>query len=206
MNKDSTIFYIARHGQVDWNTKGLVLGQRDHPLNDKGIKQAKRLAKEIKNIKFDAIFSSDLLRAKETAEIIASGRKIPVQTNKTLREQTFGHFEGWKKNEFINLFDKWNEMSDEERHNYTLSDDMESNANAVKRLINFLEETSKQYLGKTVLVIAHGALMRYLLIQLGYASYDYLSHFENTGYIKITIKEEDIVLNEVKGFKREEKK
>lgn len=202
MNRNYTTFYIVRHGQVDWNAKGLVLGQKDHPLDESGKNQAKQLAKEIKDIKFDAIFSSDLLRAKETAEIIASERKIPVQVDKALREQTFGHFEGWKKNEFISLFDKWNEMSDEERHNYTLSDDMESNASAVNRLINFLKQTSNEYLGKTVLIVAHGALMRYLLIQLGHASYDYLSHFENTGYIKLEIMEDKIIVKDIKGFRK----
>ena len=203
MNKNSTTIYLVRHGEVDWNVKGLVLGQKDFPLNQKGRRQAKKLAKTIANTRLDAIFSSDLMRAKETAEVIAHSRNLTVKTSKALREQTFGRYEGWDKEKFINLFDKWNEMSDEERHKYTLSEDVESNENAVNRLINFIRRISNNFIGKTILIVTHGAIMRYLLIQLGYASYDYLSYFDNTGYIKLEIQGSRILLKEVKGFNKE---
>ena len=75
---------------TEWNEIGLIQGHSDSPLTAQGITQAKELAKKLKNVKFDLIFSSDLLRAKRTAEIIALEHKLFVQTSKLLRERDFG--------------------------------------------------------------------------------------------------------------------
>lgn len=199
-NSTFTTIYIVRHGEVDWNSKGLVLGQKDFPLNNKGKKQAIELKNHLKKINFNVIFSSDLMRANETAKIIAANKKIPLKVTNALREQSFGKYEGWEKQKFLKLFDKWQEMSNDERHRYVLSDDMESNEQAVNRFITFLREIVISHKRKTVLVVTHGALMRYLLINLGYSSYDYISHFDNTGYIKLESDGIDFFIKELKGF------
>ena len=85
--------YLVRHGETDWNVKGLLQGHTDIDLNKTGIKQAKELAKKLRRIKFAISFSSDLLRARRTAEIIATEKKIAVKTTTTLRERKFGRFE-----------------------------------------------------------------------------------------------------------------
>lgn len=200
MNTNRTIIYIVRHGEVDWNSKGLVLGQKDFPLNSKGKKQAKELKNQLKRVHFDVIFSSDLIRAKETAKVIAANKKIPLKVTNTLREQSFGKYEGWEKQKFLKLFDKWKEMSNDERHRYALSEDMESNEKAVNRLISFLYRVTTIHRYKSVLVVTHGAIMRYLLIHLGYASYDYLSYFDNTGYVELQLKDSNFLIKDVKGF------
>ena len=65
------MIYLVRHGQTDWNIeKKHTQGHTDIPLNENGKKQAEQLAQSISNLKIDKIISSDLLRAKETAEII----------------------------------------------------------------------------------------------------------------------------------------
>lgn len=199
-NLTITTIYIVRHGEVEWNSKKLVLGQTDLMLTEKGIKQAKKIRSKLKSIKLDAIFSSDLVRAKKTAEIIALERKLVVQTRKTLREQSFGKYEGWEKQEFLKLFDKWQEMSNDERHKYVLSDDMESNEQALNRFLTFLGEITISHKGQTILAVTHGALMRYLLIHLGSSSYDYISHFDNTGYIKLESDGFNFFIKELKGF------
>lgn len=195
-----TTIYLVRHGEVEWNVKKLVLGQTDLALTEKGIKQAEKLKNKLRSIKFDAIFSSDLVRAKKTAEIIALERNLTVQTRKALREQSFGKYQGWERGAFLKLFDKWNEMTNEERHKYTLSDDMESNEQALIRLLTFLGEVKISHKGQTVLVVTHGALMRYLLIHLGHSSYDYISYFNNTGYIKLESDGVNYFIKELKGF------
>ena len=87
--------YLIRHGETDWNAKGLLQGQSDIPLNKEGEKQTIEAAKKhFKKIKFAAIFSSDLVRAKRTAEIIALEKKMAVETSVLLRERDFGPFEG----------------------------------------------------------------------------------------------------------------
>jgi len=195
-----TTIYIVRHGEVDWNKKKLVLGQVDKHLNAEGKKQAIILKCRFKNIHFDAIYSSDLNRAIETAKIIAEGKGITIKTIKALREQSFGRYEGWKKKDLLALFYKWKQMTNEERHTYTLSKDMESNINVLDRFIYFLNKNVKLYKEKTILVVTHGALMRYLSIYLGYSSYDYLSYFDNTGYIKLKSDGINFFVDELRGF------
>lgn len=63
-------------------------------LTELGITQAKETGEKLKHIKFDAIFSSDLVRAKKTAEIIKFDRELMIETSHLLRERAYGHFEG----------------------------------------------------------------------------------------------------------------
>src|SRR3990167_4625255 len=86
--------YVVRHGESEWNVKGLIQGQSDSPLTQSGERQAFLLAKELKNIKFGAVFSSDLVRAKRTADMIALERSLAIQTSKALIERNFGKLEG----------------------------------------------------------------------------------------------------------------
>ena len=98
--------YIVRHGETEWNVKKIIQGNEDIPLNKKGESQAKELAKKLRHIKFDVIFSSDLIRAKRTAEIINIEKKLIVQTTKALKERYFGKYQGKSfavNNEMIKL-------------------------------------------------------------------------------------------------------
>lgn len=196
-----TTIFIVRHGQTVWNTQGRVQGQKDSPLTELGIQQAKNLAKEFKDIHFDHIFSSDLLRAKRTAEIIALEKKLAIQATIVLREQSYGKYEGIQREEFYKLFVKWDQLSDAQRHTHVVGDDMESNETAVGRLITFIRETALAYPDNTVLIVTHGALMRYFYIHLGYGTYTSFRGFENLGYIKIETDGVDFFLKEAKGIK-----
>lgn len=198
MNKEFTTIYIARHGQTEWNVKGLMQGHRDTHLTEKGKQEAEGLKNQFKSIHLDVIFSSDLIRARETARPIASDKNLVLQTTKILREQSFGQYEGLDKESFFKLFDKWNDMNDEERQKYKLSDDMESNEEALNRLTAFLKETATTYKGKSVLIVSHGGLMRYLLIKLGIADYNYF--FENSGYIELESDGKEFVVKKLKGL------
>lgn len=120
------------------------------------------------------MFSSDTLRAKQTAEIIAMERKIAVKTTQLLRERSFGKYEGRSLDIFTNelkqLVQKFKKMSDEEKkkHKYPT---MESDEQIVGRFITFLREIAIAYPGKTVLVISHSVIISALLIHLGYIKY-----------------------------------
>src|SRR5215469_16993912 len=94
MKNKLTTFYIVRHGESDGNIgKGNNHSfGKGSALTEKGKDQARSLATTLKNISFDALFSSDLIRAEQTAEIIALENKITVNTTKRLRERTLAPY------------------------------------------------------------------------------------------------------------------
>ena len=189
--------YVVRHGETEWNVKGLIQGQMDSPLTENGIKQAEQLSTELKDISFDEVFSSDLLRAKRTAEIITLERNLAIQAIKALREQSYGRYEGTSGEEFRKLFTRWKEMTDQERHTFKLADDVESNEEALIRFITFLREVAIGYREKTILMVTHGAIMRYFLIHLGYGTYDSIKRIHNTAYIKLETDGVDFFIKKV---------
>ena len=65
------MIYIIRHGQTELNTRNVLQGRSDHPLNETGLRQAKEAAERLKGVSFAAVYSSPLIRAIRTAEIIA---------------------------------------------------------------------------------------------------------------------------------------
>ena len=85
---------LVRHGQTDWNLEGRYQGQSDVPLNENGLAQAKSLTEQLKGQTFSAIYSSDLMRARQTAELIAKMLGITMQIEPRLREINQGEWEG----------------------------------------------------------------------------------------------------------------
>jgi broad specificity phosphatase PhoE len=188
----NTTFYIVRHGQTDWNIQGrLHGGDSNTSLNQVGKEEATQIAQVLKDIHFDEIYSSDLDRSVETAELVAKERNIEVKTAKALREKSYGSYEGRNRKEvqteLKDLFDEWKKLSDEEKMKYKIYKDGESDSEAVERFIRHLREIAVAYPGKTVLIASHGGIMRYFLIKLGWATYDELATHgvKNAAYIKV---------------------
>jgi probable phosphoglycerate mutase len=90
----ATRVIVLRHGQTAWNADTRIQGQLDIPLDDTGRQQAERLALALADEGLDAIYSSDLLRARATAEPLAQRCGLPLATDMRLRERGFGRFEG----------------------------------------------------------------------------------------------------------------
>ncbi|MCL1886436.1 MAG: histidine phosphatase family protein [Betaproteobacteria bacterium] len=95
----STEILIIRHGQTEWNVTKRLQGHTDIPLNEKGMEQALVLAQTLQKEKLDAVFSSDLQRARKTAEEIAKWHNLPVQVDMAFRERSYGAFEGLSREE-----------------------------------------------------------------------------------------------------------
>jgi broad specificity phosphatase PhoE len=89
-----TTLLLVRHGETDWNADGRLQGHTDRPLSDYGRRQARLLAGELEAEKLEAIYSSDLDRARETAEVVGERLGLPVELDPDLREKDWGNWEG----------------------------------------------------------------------------------------------------------------
>ncbi len=98
-------FYFIRHGETDWNRNRRVMGCVDISLNANGIRQCHEVSLRVQKLKIERIVSSPLIRAKQTAEIINSYLKLPIESHDTLKECCWGCREGQITND--NLFEQW---------------------------------------------------------------------------------------------------
>ena len=182
--------YLVRHGQSEWNVQNLMQGKTSGvPLTKTGIKQARAIEAKLKKIKFAAIFSSDLMRARQTAQVIAWQRKLAVTTARAIRERSFGAYEGKTLEQYQEdlreTLKRFDVLSDKDKFKFVYPHGIESIGGTVARVITFLREVAVAYAGKNVLVISHGGVLRLLLIHLGYGTYNQLPPFciDNTGYL-----------------------
>jgi len=142
---------LIRHGITDWNHLGKTQGVSNMPLNDEGISQADKLGNRLSKEEWDLIISSDLVRAKETAEIIAGKMNVPIHSfDKRIREINCGRIEGTTEEErVIRWGTNWRD----------LDLGMERFELVAKRGIDFIDEISNVHKDKKVLVVSHGALI-----------------------------------------------
>lgn len=144
------MLYVVRHGQTDWNIAGKIQGKTDIPLNENGLDQANVVKEMLKDVKFTNVYSSPLLRAKNTAEIICDS-KISVLTDERISERCMGDYEGMDPHS-MNLERFWD---------YSKNVNVE-NVEPVKDLINrvydFLEEKKESYENGDVLIVTHGGV------------------------------------------------
>jgi broad specificity phosphatase PhoE len=151
-----TTLLLVRHGETDWNRDGRWQGHSDTHLNEVGREQAARLADELGRI--DVVYSSDLARARETAEIVAERLGLEVEVDARLRERSFGAWEGKTRTEIEAEFG--------EAHTRWLAgegpgaDDAEPFADFGARVQSFLEDVQARHPDETVLVVAHGGSIR----------------------------------------------
>jgi broad specificity phosphatase PhoE len=206
--KNYCTIYLVRHGETEWNKKGIVMGQSDSPLTETGIEQVKATARELKDVNFDAIFSSDLHRAERTAEIIKLERQIAVQTSKALRERAYGHYEGTSSEEYGNKFqasfNKLEKLTEQERNKFKFDHDIESDEEVIGRMITQLREIAVAYPGKNVLVVGHGSCIRTFLTHTGYVKFGELKTgaISNGSVVVVLCDGIDFFIKEAKGIKK----
>ncbi len=145
-----TTFALIRHGQTDWNAQRRLQGATDIPLNDVGRGQARDAVDVLSDYEWDAIVSSPLSRAAETANVIADGLGLSVTRHiRALAERSFGPAEGLQAGpelEALRIPGGYRGAESEE--------------DAAARGLGALEALADEFRGRRVLVVAHGTLLR----------------------------------------------
>lgn len=157
---------FIRHGETAWNLEGRCQGFSDIQLNKRGFEQAKKLAESFQNEKITAIYSSPLLRARQTAEIIAESQQIPVFLKEGLKELNQGVLEGIA---FVDLKDKYKDLLEEWMNNPCdlQLPDGECLRKVQERAWKCIEEIVKKHQDKDCLVIvSHNLTIITILCQI----------------------------------------
>ena len=156
--------YIISHGQTDWKRARRLQVRTDIPLNEWGRLVAELTREGLKDVTFDVAFTSPLIRAKETAELILKDRNIPIVEDERIIEVNFGAYEGESfqlDNENLqNFFSK--------PEAYYPVDGSESMESILERTRDFLSELSQnpKYQDSTILISTHGAALCGLLCNI----------------------------------------
>ncbi|MDD4169805.1 MAG: alpha-ribazole phosphatase [Desulfotomaculaceae bacterium] len=155
------IFFV-RHGETTWNVLLKLQGHSDVALSDRGREQAELLSQRLAAMKIDCLYSSDLTRACETAEIIAGPHALKVNKESSFREFNFGIWEGLTieevKKDYTGEIKQWwaNPMNTRIPGGEMLSEVVERSTIATKKIID-------RHNGETVLIVAHGGVIRSII-------------------------------------------
>lgn len=152
-----TDFWLVRHGQTDWNLKGRWQGQSsDAPsLNETGRRQALALLDQLKHVQFSAIYSSDLLRSRQTAELIANHLCLGITLESRLREMNLGDWEGMLSDEIQSQYPQ--ELAERACNPlHASAPGGESAIQVARRVIAAVNEIGMRHHDKPVLIVAHG--------------------------------------------------
>ena len=154
-----TLVYLIRHGETFWNREQRLQGQLDSPLTEEGIRQATVLAIKLADIRFDAVYASDLERARHTAHIIISRtNNISVTYDDRIRERHFGSFQGLTWEEIYAKYpdDAARELSGNAMNKVPGG---ESKHQLLDRVIAFFNEITTRHPAQKVLVVSHGGVL-----------------------------------------------
>jgi broad specificity phosphatase PhoE len=187
-----TTLILVRHGETDWNRDGRWQGHADAPLNERGREQARRLAAELAGEDVAAVYSSDLSRARETADIIAERLGRDVSVDPRLREVHVGSWSGLTMPEieerFPAEFARW--RSGDAGHSFA---DGETYAAMGERVVAAVEEIAAQHPGEQVVIVLHGGPVRSVLAHAAGITYEEQrhrrQHLANCGYVRVAVRD-----------------
>jgi probable phosphoglycerate mutase len=154
----TTRLCVVRHGETAWNAEHRVQGQLDVPLNAIGLAQAAAAAKVLSQEKFDAIYSSDLSRARQTARPTANLLSLEVLLEKGLRERHYGIFERLTYAEVKTRFPEDYARFEAREPDYAFQTG-ESLKDFSVRSIAVISKIAKEHEGQSVLVFTHGGVL-----------------------------------------------
>ena len=193
----SSYLALVRHGQSEWNEKNLFTGWKDPKLTPRGVDEAIKAGKELKEAgySFDKMFTSDLFRAQDTGRIILEQMDIPsieVIKDVSLNERNYGDLAGLNKDEARK---KWGE---DQVHIWRRSFDVpppggESLKDTAERVLPYFKENIIPELieGLNILVAAHGNSLRALVMELEEISSEEIVELEISTGVPLVYKFEE---------------
>jgi probable phosphoglycerate mutase len=154
----ATRIIAIRHGETAWNVETRVQGQLDVGLNDTGRWQARRVAQALGDEPVSAVYTSDLVRARDTARAIADATGNALQAHKGLRERSFGALQG---KTFAEIEAAWPEQSRRWRQRDPLWTPQggESLLDLRKRITQTAAELAGRHVGEQIVLVAHGGVL-----------------------------------------------
>jgi probable phosphoglycerate mutase len=159
---ESTRLYLVRHGQTEFNASGRVQGHTESALTERGRDEADRTGRALAGRGIQTLYTSDLGRARETAERIAVCLGLPIRNDPRLREVAFGELEGRTWGELDAYFHR---AEREGRGDWFTHVPLggESRAQMQQRAVATLTELSREHQGETLLVVSHGGFIGFFL-------------------------------------------
>ena len=157
-----TQFALLRHAETEWNREKRIQGQQDAPLTSDGRQQAEEWGRALNRYQFDHLVTSDLGRAKVTANIINQSLNLPFSEERRLREQHWGMWSGMKFGDLS--IDDLREQVKLGWHFRPAGG--ESRLEVLERSRQALREIAQSRVGEHILVVTHGGVIRCLLYRL----------------------------------------
>lgn len=154
----NTTLVLVRHGETAWNVEGRIQGHLDIPLNETGLAQADAVGKRLSGERFDAIYSSDLIRAYRTASPAVTDPARDIRREPRLRERHLGVLQGLTGEEAAARQPAaWKAFK--ARDPATLLAQGESLGQFASRIVDFIEEKLGAHAGGRVLIVTHGGAL-----------------------------------------------
>ena len=160
--------YIVRHGETIWNEKKLLQGRTDIELNENGRRLAKITGENLHDTAFDVVYSSPLVRAYETAQLIIGDRNIPIIKNDLIKELCFGSWEGQNMSMLLKDDNQAFKYFFKEPHLYRATEGGETLEQLCERAAAFMTEYIEPLEKKAerVMIVAHGAINKALMMHV----------------------------------------
>ena len=183
----STRFFLVRHGETLFNHEGRVQGWLDVPLSENGLRQAERIAHRLQHDTIHAIYSSDLSRARDTAETIGQALNLPVQLDERLREHMLGEIQGLNDEEIRVKFPERTAQQAVSMLRVPVPGEEPMQQFAARVRLCFDELTAK-HAEQNVVLVSHGGTIHLLLVlYLGMDIHRPFSfHLGNTSLTKVS--------------------
>lgn len=159
MTEQLTQICFIRHGETDWNIEQRMQGHIDRPLNANGAAQAVTVGRHFSTLQADALYSSDLLRARQTAQPIAQALQLPLTLLSALRERHFGRCEGLTFAEIAARYEDDARAIECRDPDYAAPQGGESRRQHEARVLDCIACLVNDHPGQTIVVVTHGGVL-----------------------------------------------